>query len=106
MAGKVVEVCELGLVVFRGVQDRSFCPLVSLGAGTNYNGTVLGVGLLRLVDRSGGGKGVGGVLFFGQQGLIGLLLLLFGELRGVAGCRCLGVPRRRGLGVVEAGSQV
>ena len=89
-----------------GVQGRSFHPLVGLDAGTNYDGAVLGVGLVRLVDRSGGGKGVDGVLLLGQQGLMGLLVLLFGELRGVAGCRCLGVPRCCGLGGVEAGSEV
>ena len=88
------------------MQDRSFRPLACLDAGANYDGAVLGVGLLHLVDRYGGGKGVGSVLLLGQQGLMGLLVLLLGEFRGVAGCRCLGVPRCRGLGVVEAGSGV
>ena len=85
--------------------DRSFRPLGCLDAGTNYYGVVLGVGFLRLVDRSGGGEGVGGVLL-GQQVLMGLLVFFLGQLRGVAGCRGLGVSRCRGLSVVEAGSEV
>ena len=88
------------------MKGHSFRPLVSLDAGTNYYGAVLGIDFLRLIGRSGGGEGVGGVLLRGQQVLMGLLVPFFDQLRGVAGCRGLGVSRCRGLGVVEAGSEV
>ena len=86
--------------------DRSFYPLVCLDERIKYFGVVLGVGFLRLVGRSGGGEGVGGVLGLGQQVMMGLSVLFLGQLRGVAGCRGLGVSRCHGLGVVEAGSEV
>ena len=82
------------------MKDRSVRPLVSLDAGTNYYGAVLGSGFPRLIGHSGGGGGVGGAVLRGQQVLMGLLVLFFGRLRGVAGCRGLGVSRCRGLGVV------
>ena len=85
---------------------RSFLPLVCLDEGANYYGVVLGVCLLRLVGRSGGGEGVGGALGLSHQVLMGLMVLFLGQLRGMAGCRSLGVSRCRGLGVVEAGSEV
>ena len=88
------------------MKDRSFLPLVSLDAGTNYFGAGLGIGFPRLIGHSGGGEGVGGVVLRGQQVLMGLLGLFFGQLRGVAGCRGLGVSRCHGLGVIEAGSEV
>ena len=86
--------------------DRSLRSLVCLDEGTNYYDVVLGVGLLCLVGRSGGGEGVGGVLFLDQQVLMGPLVLVLGQLRSVASCRSLGVSRCRSLGMVEAGSEV
>ena len=88
------------------MKNRSSRPLVCLDAGTNYYGAVPGIGFLRLIGRSGDGEGVGGILLLGQQVLMSLLVLLLGQLRGVAGCRGLGVSRCRGFGVVEAGSEV
>ena len=86
--------------------DRSLRPLVCLDEGTNYYGAVLGVGLLCLVDRLGGGEGVGGVLGLGQQVLMGPLVLVLGQFRGVASCRSLGLARCHSLGMVGAGSEV
>ena len=47
------------------MKDRSFRPLVSFDAETDYYGAVLGVDLPRIIGRSGGGKGEGGVLLRG-----------------------------------------
>ena len=54
---------ECRTAVFGGVQDRSSWR----SAGTNYDGTAFGVGLLSLVCHSGGCKGVSGIPLLGQQ---------------------------------------
>ena len=87
--------------------DPSLRPVVCLEEGTNNDGVVLDVGLLCLVSRSGDGEGVGGVLGLSQQVLMGPLVPVLGQLRGVAGSRSLlGVSRCGSFGMVEAGSEV
>ena len=88
------------------MSNRSLRPLVFLDGRTNHYGVVVSIGILRLVDRSGGGEGVGGVLGRGQQVLMDPLVLVRGHIHSVASCRSLGVARCRSLGVVDAGSEV
>ena len=86
--------------------DPGLRPLVCLDEGTNYHGVALDVGPLCLVGHSGDGEGVGGVLGLSQQVLMGPLVPVLGQLRGVAGSRSLGVSRCRSFGMVETGSEV
>ena len=86
--------------------DPGLRPLVCLDEGTNYHGVLLDVGPLCLVGHSGDGEGVGGVLGLSQQVLMGPLVPVLGQLRGVAGSRSLGVSRCRSFGMVETGSEV
>ena len=86
--------------------DRSLRPPVFLDKGTNSYGVVVSIGLLRLVDRSGGGEVVGGVLGRGHQVLMDPVVLVLGQIRGVESCRSLGVARFRSYGVVDADSEV
>ena len=72
--------------------------LIFLDEGTNYYSVAVSIGLLCLVDRSGGGEGVGGVLGRVYQGLMDPVGLILSQVRGVA--------RFRSLGVVDAGSEV
>ena len=53
--------------------------------------TTTACGILRFVDRFGGGEGVGGILDRGHQVLMTLAVLVLGQVRGVARPRILGV---------------
>ena len=86
--------------------DRSLRPPVFLDEGTNYFGVVVSIGSLRLVDRSGGGERVDGVLGRGRQVLMDPVVLVLGQTRGVESCRSLSVARFRSLGVVDADFEV
>ena len=88
------------------MSDRSLRPLIFLDEETNCYGVVVSIGLLHLVGRSGGGKGVGGVLGRGNQVLMDPVMLVLSQIRGVASCCSLGVARCRSPGVVDAGSEV